>query len=914
MAATLTSTDPLTYVSFPINKWEEDGNGNIVVYGKATDGTVDSDQQIVDPDWSAKALHAWMKSGPNLRVQHNPHRDPAGNGLAVEINRDGDGAHWVRSVVVEPVAKTLVRNGALRAYSVGIAKPVIRRDITGKAKGGIIADGELAELSLVDRPANRNCGITLVKSAGASADGDWSFGDLDDLLAKSSAPDLVKSAKPDLPDDEEHPVGEDDDEATADVTKMYQRARAEWLAREPRPNLGDLPPTSGTALLVKQATQQRWEQWDAEGDTAGLDGTPESYLRWLGKREFDRGVGGGVDRATLPQEDFGDPHHRKYPIVSPGDVSDAAGLIGHAPDPATVRDRITAIAHRKGPAFIAELPDSWTGKSAGGEAHVPDLPDLFADLDTGENDEVAKGAKDCRRCGAAFDADAKLRRCTKCGKKLPKADVIKEKRRPAYPHREPDGEAVEALEHDAGWPTDPDDEPDQVPASVKSYAAQRMHDAVCAAYPWSAVATAYPSLTSVADAVDTDWWIEEARAAAVKGEALVLADLGVLFEEAEALTKGVAEPAQLADARADLHKAFQDMYPDVSVHPTDMAPGRFQRPYISAGHAALNVSGPRLASTPPANTPHPDDYRRPLITAGHQAQPPRDSGDNLQTPSVATGASRTYYTVAARNAARNAMQAMHDHIAGTFPDMCPMAKSVTVLPPDNGAHNRPRPAVPLDLPPAPGETKAAGTDLGKAAGQRYQHGWIPIGVGTRVAHKKTGRTGVIQSSRATKTGDIRHKIRMDDTIGSDETFSHEEIAVHNGPANRGTRLKPPPGLRKKTTTKALVGDLVKSAVAEATSTLADQYEQQLAALKAQVAELESQPDPAQAPMRGVAKRATTEADTAPVERVSLVEKAQADGRAREREERIAFAMQFLNHPDVQKREMAQQQLRSLAVG
>ena len=60
-----------------------------------------------------------------------PSAIPAGIGL--EVNTDDSGATWVKSLIIEPVAKKLVAKGALRAYSVGIARPTIERDPTGKA-------------------------------------------------------------------------------------------------------------------------------------------------------------------------------------------------------------------------------------------------------------------------------------------------------------------------------------------------------------------------------------------------------------------------------------------------------------------------------------------------------------------------------------------------------------------------------------------------------------------------------------------------------------------------------------------------------------------------------------------------------------------------------------------------------------
>jgi Double zinc ribbon len=160
VADVLTADGELTYASFPIEKVEETADGNVLVWGKATDGSVDSDEQIVDPAFAAKAIDEFFTSGPNIRVQHQPQRDPAGVGISYE--RDGN-AHWVKSKIIEPVAKQLVLGGALRAYSVGIARPTIVRD--GVARGGRITDGMIVEISLVDRPANKNCGIQLVKAA-----------------------------------------------------------------------------------------------------------------------------------------------------------------------------------------------------------------------------------------------------------------------------------------------------------------------------------------------------------------------------------------------------------------------------------------------------------------------------------------------------------------------------------------------------------------------------------------------------------------------------------------------------------------------------------------------------------------------------------------------------------------------------
>lgn len=189
MAATLTADQELVYASFPISKMEETADGNLLVYGKATDGTVDSDRQVVDVSWSAGALRQWLDTGGNVRVQHNPQRDPAGKGLQLDVTADG---HWVKALIVEPVAKDLVRHQVLRAFSVGISRPHIEPDPSGKALGGIIKGGpdtQIVEVSLVDRPANKNCGFQLVAKGdggGLEFTGKM-FGDVS-LLTKDGGP------------------------------------------------------------------------------------------------------------------------------------------------------------------------------------------------------------------------------------------------------------------------------------------------------------------------------------------------------------------------------------------------------------------------------------------------------------------------------------------------------------------------------------------------------------------------------------------------------------------------------------------------------------------------------------------------------------------------------------------------------
>src|SRR5208282_253640 len=104
--------EDLLRVSFPIMKWEQDADGDLIVKGIATDGTVDRDDQIVDPTWSAKALNDWIATGGNVRQSHDA-RHPIGKGLRVDISKEGTDKHWVTSLIVDPLAQKMVKKGVL---------------------------------------------------------------------------------------------------------------------------------------------------------------------------------------------------------------------------------------------------------------------------------------------------------------------------------------------------------------------------------------------------------------------------------------------------------------------------------------------------------------------------------------------------------------------------------------------------------------------------------------------------------------------------------------------------------------------------------------------------------------------------------------------------------------------------------
>ena len=148
---------------FSIEKADRNPDGTMTVYGKATDDSLDIDQQICDGDWLKRAMPAWFKSGGNIREQHSN----IAAGVAKEYEAKADG-HYIGVLVVDPVSVKKVDAGVLKGFSVGIKNPRVVRD--NKAANGRIIDGQIVEVSLVDRPANPNCQLVLAKSVDGEKD------------------------------------------------------------------------------------------------------------------------------------------------------------------------------------------------------------------------------------------------------------------------------------------------------------------------------------------------------------------------------------------------------------------------------------------------------------------------------------------------------------------------------------------------------------------------------------------------------------------------------------------------------------------------------------------------------------------------------------------------------------------------
>jgi hypothetical protein len=141
-----------------IVKADERPDGTVDVYGRASTDSIDIDEQIADRDWLKTALPRWMGSWANVREQHGH----IAAGVGKELNEKDDG-FWLKSHIVDPGSVAKIKAGVLKGYSIGIRGP---RIVTDKAaRGGRIVGGEIVEISLVDRPANPDCRLTVTKSA-----------------------------------------------------------------------------------------------------------------------------------------------------------------------------------------------------------------------------------------------------------------------------------------------------------------------------------------------------------------------------------------------------------------------------------------------------------------------------------------------------------------------------------------------------------------------------------------------------------------------------------------------------------------------------------------------------------------------------------------------------------------------------
>ena len=186
--------EDLTYAFWPIDLTKShDTPDGLMVYGKAAGPGLDLDGQRFNADYLTKAVPAWFEWG-NVREQHQQ----IAAGVGVELEDKGNGEYWVKALVVDPVTIKKVKTKVLKGFSPGVRNGKIRK--SANAPNGEIYQGDMIELSLVDRPSDPTNGVMICKSAGGTlllptnAAGDELAIDTRSVPVKWLTEDLYKSA------------------------------------------------------------------------------------------------------------------------------------------------------------------------------------------------------------------------------------------------------------------------------------------------------------------------------------------------------------------------------------------------------------------------------------------------------------------------------------------------------------------------------------------------------------------------------------------------------------------------------------------------------------------------------------------------------------------------------------------------
>ena len=587
-----TEIPPETPMQFgiAIDSFKANADGTMTVYGVVTTERIDAVNDIVDADFAQKALDEWL-NGPNQGNMRGQHQKlwPAGRGMTLE--RDGD-THKLAAIVVDPLAQKLIKHRILKAFSIGIVGTRRMWD-TVKAAWRVVG-GAIGEVSFVDVPCNADTEFALAVKADA---GEWKALDLfsrikPEVLGSVLTQDELVALAQKFALDTSHPLVQaalrhadkalDDDKVECSTCHGKGKIRGGHL---------DCPDCDGSGR-VSDTAEKMWLCGTCGGDGCGA--CTEGRVPALADvKAKDASVGGGVDRAKVPKDQFVFPEDAPdggFPVVTPGDVADAVSSWGRYEGPHSFADfkkRLIAIAKRLGPKFVAELPDAWNvthkagemddDKAKGGQSVADDGGDGVTDE---EADQAAK-AKDA-------DIDAAV------SEDLDKVQAALDQ-----------AKSDQAADEDRNGGDD-DDESEKALADTLS----RLHAATCPVFETDHVAKLHPGT-----------WAER----------LDITPLETLF----------AQSAQ---------KAREDG-PTDSWNALSGALGTLAGPIVVARHVPDAVL----------------DEAHTEMVAQQRAEKAAGVAD-----AVGAGNARTFYTKVAQGRHADALKAIHDAVVGLRPDVCPL--------------------------------------------------------------------------------------------------------------------------------------------------------------------------------------------------------------------------------------------------
>lgn len=641
----------LANLTFPITKRTNQADGSVIVEGPITDDSLDLDGQIVDAVSAAKALKEWFDEYANVRQQHSPILAPAGKGISLKFV---DGTPWLKAHIIEPTAVKLVNAGVYQAYSIGIGDGTLDTSPYAKQKApnGILYPSLVNEVSVVDYPANVGMGKFMIAKRK------------DGLIREVSKVKVAKSLR-----------GLDEDSLIEALKSAHTGAIVH------------------TAQSDEEARKLIGTQFDAN------DYMVQGNVIVM-KREFDANVGGGVDRDKIPAKDFAGKD-RTFPIVTPGDVSDAASSIGRAGsdnyDTQTLKANIIRIARRKGPEFVSELPKKWrnemgksqkASKAPGSKEPFEGAAPPFGSDERSEDDSYTvkeKAKKD--------KAEKKAKKAAKGEGKIPEVDQkvtedLEETDEALSKAKE--DQAADNAAHLSGDDADDQDADEKDDAAKKtakgskkklSKAARRMakeakkardaaaqetavamkraHDALCPAYK----ASVTKSLNSVVDAIDPEIFRERLMSTSEDAHETRAARSSAYSSASQVATLKMKDFNAL---RRAAHKSFADAYPDVKVASPDLSdPSSFQRRFIPGATSETATATGHASNFPDAKPLSAGQFDRGPLTT-NQARPTLSGG----VPATSLK-SRQFYTNADKDKNENAMATLHDHIVDNYPSVCP---------------------------------------------------------------------------------------------------------------------------------------------------------------------------------------------------------------------------------------------------
>ena len=856
MAFTLTepkaTAEDLLQISFPILKWEEDADGDLIVKGIATDGTVDSDEQIVDPVWSAKALNNWSATGANVRQSHDP-RHPVGKGLSVEIDRNGSGKHWVTSVIVDPLAQKLVKKGVLTAYSIGISRPVIKHDPSGKARGGIIMGGELAELSIVDRPSNKSSYLEIAKSA---ANGDIEFtGKMhadDDVIAKFSAPEIHKGGLV-LQDGRDSISFTDDDMSLtftpADLAKILKSKiienhydelalkalyEAEEAVYKRNVNTAERRSLASSGHALSDGSYPIANAGDLHNAAHLAEtghGNAEAAKRLIARRAEELGV-------ANPLNDSEDSGKGINSVVdeTPAEVLKDESVVKEAEPEVTKEPEDTVEADE--PGNKAKKPK---GKKMPPWLNKPD-DDSGEDSDDSCKEEHAHTEK-CTPSGTPQSASGATDAAPM--DEIPNKGPAPESPMPAG-RKTPDTKAMGSNPEASAM------------IRFKTLGIDtdlgRLHDMTCPAYSPDDVAKYHP-YSDFDSLIDLDVWQRKAVDSAC-GPLDKAFELTQVWSAAQTLKS--YDPAELNDMRLEAHKAFRDANPGVSSYPSPgmMSPGKFNRGVISGGHAANSpgYDGPNSSPDVATGPPHAGSFNRPPLGSGHQTPSPSFmKGNDGQYPETQGTPTNLTYMHIEKDKARRSLAMMHDHISHQFPAACPLVEQdayrqpeARMVPPTEGLGKTVEPEVQAKA--VSDATPEIPRDITKGMKKKLAKKVLS---GKMTVDEARGKLGRRMAQKAME--DQLHEQLVKGEITREDAmkalgFEVPEVVAKAATIREAEVIAPP-------VTPAMSPDIIKSAIAEALAPLVAKVEAQQQVINEQEARWEAkanEADPSTSSWRGLA--------------------------------------------------------------